>query len=354
MITTQDLIKGVDFTQFSIAQASHYNQLVDFGRLGPDRGLILTSTDEAEDDPEVPNPAAAYEDSGTAITPVWFKDYLWRRIKFDGTVVLYVWQDSLETADAVLLKWVVYGSAGAEALAAVDEAVLKADQATIDAGDAVVQAANALEQVVDAQDTADEAKTIATAASEKIDLYETRAFKAGDIKTTLSSRSYSTTEDEGWLVCDGSSVSKTRFENLWDAIGYTYGGTGDSFNVPDARGKAIICDGDGPSLTPRSLGQTVGQETLTIEEQYLPKHQHYLYNNTQTYGQSDANSTLAGFSRNTSDQLPLSLDNYRFQTQPDPITRPANFGLSSAFGQEDPTPVNLMQPSLVGRLLIKT
>lgn len=40
----------------------------------------------------------------------------------------------------------------------------------------------------------------------------------------------------GYLLCQGQSVSKTTYAALFAVIGYTYGGEGDSFNVPDFRG----------------------------------------------------------------------------------------------------------------------
>ena len=39
-----------------------------------------------------------------------------------------------------------------------------------------------------------------------------------------------------WLPCNGQSVSKSTYPNLFNAIKYTYGGSGDNFNVPDLRG----------------------------------------------------------------------------------------------------------------------
>lgn len=40
----------------------------------------------------------------------------------------------------------------------------------------------------------------------------------------------------GWLAANGSSVSTTTYASLFAAIGYTYGGSGGSFNLPDLRG----------------------------------------------------------------------------------------------------------------------
>lgn len=36
-----------------------------------------------------------------------------------------------------------------------------------------------------------------------------------------------------WLLCDGSGYNKNDYPFLFDAIGYTYGGANDTFNVPD-------------------------------------------------------------------------------------------------------------------------
>lgn len=40
----------------------------------------------------------------------------------------------------------------------------------------------------------------------------------------------------GYLLCHGQSVSTTTYSALFAAIGYTYGGSGDKFNLPDLRG----------------------------------------------------------------------------------------------------------------------
>ena len=37
----------------------------------------------------------------------------------------------------------------------------------------------------------------------------------------------------GFLTCDGSSQSTTTYAALFAVIGYTYGGSGGSFNLPD-------------------------------------------------------------------------------------------------------------------------
>jgi microcystin-dependent protein len=47
------------------------------------------------------------------------------------------------------------------------------------------------------------------------------------------------TAPAGWLFCDGGSVSTTTYASLFAAIGYTYGGGGASFNLPNLNGQFI-------------------------------------------------------------------------------------------------------------------
>lgn len=37
----------------------------------------------------------------------------------------------------------------------------------------------------------------------------------------------------GYLLCNGASVNKNTYSDLFDAIGYTYGGSGENFNLPN-------------------------------------------------------------------------------------------------------------------------
>ena len=43
----------------------------------------------------------------------------------------------------------------------------------------------------------------------------------------------------GYLECNGTSLSTTTYSSLFSVIGYTYGGSGSSFNLPDLRGEFI-------------------------------------------------------------------------------------------------------------------
>lgn len=43
----------------------------------------------------------------------------------------------------------------------------------------------------------------------------------------------------GWLICNGASLSTTTYANLFGQLGYSYGGSGSNFNIPDLRGNFI-------------------------------------------------------------------------------------------------------------------
>lgn len=82
------------------------------------------------------------------------------------------------------------------------------------------------------------------------------------------------TVPEGWLLCNGDSILKNIYLNLYNAIGYTYGGSGNNFNVPDIRGRVSVGTGTGAGLSSRSLGNTGGAETHQLSVGEMPSHSH--------------------------------------------------------------------------------
>ncbi len=86
---------------------------------------------------------------------------------------------------------------------------------------------------------------------------------------------------QGWALCNGATLQISGNEALFSLLGTTYGGNGSSdFALPDLRGRAPmstgtgVIPGTGQSLTPRTLGNAVGNETVAMSENNLPAHTH--------------------------------------------------------------------------------
>jgi len=77
------------------------------------------------------------------------------------------------------------------------------------------------------------------------------------------------------LPCNGASYLRTDYPELFSAIGTTWGAVDiNHFNVPEIRGRNPIGSGQGPGLSLRTAGQTLGEEDhlMTIAE--MPTHNH--------------------------------------------------------------------------------
>ena len=74
----------------------------------------------------------------------------------------------------------------------------------------------------------------------------------------------------GWNFCDGSLLPISENETLFNLIGTTYGGDGQStFALPDLRGRLPIHFGNG-----FTLAETGGAEEITLTVQQIPIHTH--------------------------------------------------------------------------------
>lgn len=80
----------------------------------------------------------------------------------------------------------------------------------------------------------------------------------------------------GYLLCDGSTISRSTYSALFAIIGTGYGaGDGSTtFNLPDFRGRTAIGAGQGAGLSVRARGDMVGTETHTLTENQMPSHIH--------------------------------------------------------------------------------
>lgn len=107
------------------------------------------------------------------------------------------------------------------------------------------------------------------------------------------------TAPTGWLMCDGSAVSRTDYATLFNVIGTTYGaGDGSTtFNLPDMRGRVAVGVGDGTATehTTHTLGEQGGRENAIV-----PYHNHAPNTSGEYFVTSNRTKANAAFTVSTS------------------------------------------------------
>lgn len=89
----------------------------------------------------------------------------------------------------------------------------------------------------------------------------------------------SDTIPNGWLLCDGSVVSRTTYSELFNAIGLNYVEDGvewldeERFPLPNAKGRTLVGK-DSTDTDFNTLGKTGGEKTHTLTVSEMPKHSH--------------------------------------------------------------------------------
>ncbi len=74
----------------------------------------------------------------------------------------------------------------------------------------------------------------------------------------------------GWIFCEGQLLPISENETLFQLIGTTYGGDGQStFGIPDLRGRVPIHQGNGFVMAEQG-----GAEEVTLTTQQIPVHNH--------------------------------------------------------------------------------
>jgi len=109
-----------------------------------------------------------------------------------------------------------------------------------------------------------------------------------------------TSAPTNFLLCDGGSYSTAAYAALFAAIGYAWGGSGGSFNVPDLRRRTTIGSGGTALAGPvNTVGATGGLESVLASG--LPQHTHGVNilsqneNNLHAHIATDSGHTHSGF-----------------------------------------------------------
>jgi microcystin-dependent protein len=91
----------------------------------------------------------------------------------------------------------------------------------------------------------------------------------------------------GWMFCEGQLLPISENETLFQLIGTTYGGDGQStFALPDLRGRLPIHQGNG-----FILAESGGAEEITLTVNQIPSHSHSMLasNNAGTSPNAESN-----------------------------------------------------------------
>lgn len=138
-----------------------------------------------------------------------------------------------------------------------------------------------------------------------------------------------------WLPCDGRSVLRSAYPNLFAAIGTVWGSVDSThFNIPDLRGQTLVGQGTNPSTgTTFNLGTYGGEEAHAQTASELATHAHVDAGHTHAEGIAAPNVTTIGAGA------------------PQPTAVPAvgvtGIGSASIQNAGSGTPANVMQPFAV-------
>jgi microcystin-dependent protein len=92
----------------------------------------------------------------------------------------------------------------------------------------------------------------------------------------------------GWMFCEGQLLPISENETLFQLIGTTYGGDGQStFGLPDLRGRLPLHQGSG-----FVLAETGGAEEITLTVPQIPAHSHPFVASTQTGTQANPGGNM--------------------------------------------------------------
>lgn len=90
---------------------------------------------------------------------------------------------------------------------------------------------------------------------------------------------FAATPPTNWLICNGAALSTTTYAALFAVIGYAFGGSGATFNLPNLAGRFPFGAGSGVAL-----GAQGGAANATLAIAQLPSHSHPIVDVAHTHG----------------------------------------------------------------------
>ncbi len=99
---------------------------------------------------------------------------------------------------------------------------------------------------------------------------------------------------KGWAFCNGQLLPLSQNTALFSLLGTTYGGDGKStFALPALQTRAPMHPGQGPGLSLHDLGETGGEEFVTLLDSEMPAHAHTMMSSVDPANAQIPNASMA-------------------------------------------------------------
>lgn len=89
------------------------------------------------------------------------------------------------------------------------------------------------------------------------------------------------TPPNNWMICNGASLATASYATLFSAIGYTYGGSGANFNLPNLQARFALGAGGSGGV---ALAATGGAASTVLSAAQLAAHSHPIVDIPHTHG----------------------------------------------------------------------
>jgi len=103
---------------------------------------------------------------------------------------------------------------------------------------------------------------------------------------------------KNYAFCNGQTLSISQNAALFSLLGTTYGGNGvTTFALPNLQSSFAPSFGQGPGLQNYTLGLVGGSQSVTLTQQTVPSHQHFMTagtNASATTSSTVSNTVLLG------------------------------------------------------------
>jgi microcystin-dependent protein len=102
----------------------------------------------------------------------------------------------------------------------------------------------------------------------------------------------------GWALCNGQVLPISQNTALFSLLGTQFGGNGTTnFALPNLQGCAPMDQGNGAGLTPRTMGETGGETSVTLPSSQIPAHTHVAMNASASNADAPTNNVFGGGGR---------------------------------------------------------